>query len=232
MNGNFGKIRIAPSLMCADLMDLRHETQLLAEGGIDLLHIDIMDGHYVPNFTLGADVCRMLATRSPIALDIHLMIEDVDRYLPDFCLCPGTIVTFHPEVSYHPLRTLQTIRRHHCRAGIAIDPALSLEGIRPLLDYADLVCVMTVNPGYSGQDLIPECLGKLAQLRDEIRRRALPVVLEVDGNVSWGNIPSMIECGAEILVCGSSSLFDCNGLPGNLEKLRRLCDPAAARCGA
>jgi len=198
-------------MMCADFLNLDRDIRLFEEHNIPLLHIDIMDGHYVPNFTLGPDYCAALAKRTAIPLDIHLMIEDVDRYAPLFCAFGSPWVCFHPEVSYHPLRTLNLIRTSGGKPGIAIDPAMPLEHYKYLLDQVDLVCVMTVNPGYAGQKLIPSALKKIAELRKYLDDNGLAALIEVDGNVSWDNIPAMLDAGADILVAGTSSLFGKDG---------------------
>jgi ribulose-phosphate 3-epimerase len=197
-------------MMCVDFLHLSDELDLIAEMGFDYLHIDIMDGHYVPNFTLGPGFCKALADYSSVPMDIHLMIENVDAYLPAFCEFPGVTVSFHPEAVYHPLRSVQAIRSYGVRAGIAFDPATPVESIRHLLPDVDLVCVMTVNPGYSGQKLVPQTLGKITELRELLEREGLEVEVEVDGNVSWENIPKMVRAGADTLVVGTSALYERN----------------------
>ncbi len=210
-------------MMCADFLHLKEELDLFEEMGIDYLHMDIMDGHYVPNFTLGPGFCKTLAENSPIPLDIHLMIEHVDKYIPIFAEAAlagletfpnkesdteGTVITFHPEAEYHPIRQLDLIKSFGIRAGIAIDPSTSLDSLRYILPHVEMICIMTVNPGYSGQKLVSNMISKIAEVKTHCERENLDIEIEVDGNVSWENIPKMISAGAETLVTGTSSLFD------------------------
>ena len=200
-------ILVSPSIMCADFLRLEQEIRLFEKYRIPLIHVDIMDGHYVPNFTLGPDFCRRIAEATPIPLDIHLMIEDVDRYIPIFAAFGSPYICIHPEVSWHPLRSLGLIRSEGARPGIAVDPAQSLEQLTYMLPEVEMVCVMTVNPGYSGQKLIPSTLKKIRELAEYKSAHNLDFLIEVDGNVSWENIPDMVAAGGEVLVAGTSSIF-------------------------
>ncbi|TVQ41280.1 MAG: ribulose-phosphate 3-epimerase [Spirochaetaceae bacterium] len=214
---------VAPSLMCADLLNLGSELSTFEQAGMELLHMDIMDGHYVPNMTLSPDVCTQVAAACAIPQDIHLMVENVDRFVPLFSAAAPRYMTFHPETTRHPLRTMQQIRAGGIRPGIAIDPAVSLATVEPLLLEADIVCVMTVSPGYSGQALIPWSLDKIADLAQLRAQRGLDFLIEADGNASWDNIPPMVDAGADIIVAGTSSLFDATMSRSDaLTRLQRL----------
>ncbi len=208
--------------MCADFLDLGKEIRIFEESKIPMIHVDVMDGHYVPNFTLGPDICAAVASTTHIPLDIHLMIDNVDAYVPVFAKFDSPWISFHPEAVWHPLRTASLIRSCGARAGIALDPSMPIERFKYLLPEVDLVCVMTVNPGYAGQTLIPAMLGKIAELREYLDRESLEALLEVDGNVSWDNIPRMLEAGADVLVAGSSSLFS-RGVPRETS-MRKIMD--------
>jgi ribulose-phosphate 3-epimerase len=210
-------------MMCADFIRLGVDLDVMRAEGVDYLHVDVMDGHYVPNYTLGPDYCRALASHSPIPLDIHLMIENLDAHAPLFAKFPGAVVSIHPEATRHPIRTLDVIKSCGARAGIAVDPAMPLSAVEELLPHVSLVCIMTVNPGYAGQKLVPNTLAKIRGLADMIASRGLDIEIEVDGNVSWENIPRMIEAGGRTLVAGSSSLFDGKAsLRDNLRRMRAL----------
>ncbi len=216
-------VKVCPSMMCADFINLKPQLDLFTDKQVDYLHIDVMDGHYVPNFTLGPDYCRALANYSKIPLDIHLMIENIDQYIPVFAKFDNAVVSFHPEVSYHPLRSLQLLRTFPVKCGIAIDPSMTLESVKTFLPFVDMVCVMTVNPGYAGQPLIKETLTKLEAIAKYVDEQKYDIEIQVDGNVSWENIPVMVSAGATMLVTGSSSVFSkAAPVADNLDRLNRM----------
>ncbi len=216
-------------MMCADFLNLRAELDLFAARRVALLHMDVMDGAYVPNFALGPDFCRACAGACAVPHDVHLMVENPDRHLAAFAGLPGLRISFHPETSRHPVATLDAIRKLGASPGIALDPAMPVDAVRHLLPLADLVCVMTVNPGYAGQKLVPHCLKKIAELRSLCDSLGIRPDIEVDGNVSWENIPAMVRAGANILVCGTSSLFDKSlARDDAIRKLRALLDALEA----
>ncbi|MDX2190127.1 MAG: ribulose-phosphate 3-epimerase [Bacteroidota bacterium] len=216
-------MKISPSMMCANFLDLKSELDVFEKYKIDYLHMDVMDGTYVPNFTLGIDFCKSVASYSKIPLDYHLMVENPDRFIEIFCQIKGSIFTFHPETSRHPARTIDSIRAMGCKPSIAIDPAYSVDQFKHLLPLVDMVCVMTVNPGYAGQKLIPFCVDKMTELQDFKKKWGLNFEIEVDGNVSWENIPKMIKAGAEVLVVGTSSVFSkTESREGTLSRLQSI----------
>lgn len=201
------KIKIAPSMMCVDFLDLKSELDIFKKFGVDFLHVDIMDGHYVPNFTLGIDFCKSITSYCDIPLDFHLMVENVDNYLDIFCSIKNSIVNFHPETTRHPVRTIEKIRQSGCKPGIAIEPWMTIDSLKHLLPLVDQICVMTVSPGYAGQKLLPFCIDKISEVKSILNKHHIKGQIEVDGNVSWENIPAMVQAGADVLVVGTSSIF-------------------------
>lgn len=212
-------------MMCADFMDLRSELDLFRSYPIDYLHIDVMDGHYVPNLTLGFDFARSLHEYSGIPLDFHLMVEKPENILEMFCQVKNSVITIHPETTWHPDRILRSIKEAGCIPGIAINPHIPVDHFKRLYPIVEMVLVMTVNPGYAGQKLVPQCMDKIQELKTYAEINNLTFDIEVDGNVSWDNIPVMVKAGASVLVAGTSSLFQPNHpRKESLEKLFQLID--------
>ena len=217
------KIKLSPSMMCADFLNIKQDLDIFEQYKIDLLHVDIMDGHYVPNYTLGIDFCKSLKSYTSIPLDIHLMIENVDQYIEKFCQFEGAWISFHPETTWHPVRTIEVIKSFNCKAGIALDTSIGVEQYKELYGLVDFVVVMTVTPGYAGQKLLSFCLDKIVQLKEHFTQNNIEADIEVDGNVSWENIPVMVDAGATMLVNGSSSVFDkYYSRPEAIEKVKKI----------
>lgn len=200
-------IKISASMMCADFYCLEDVLFELKQAKVDALHFDIMDGHFVPNIALGPDIVRSLRRKSDLPFDIHLMVQNPDDYLDIFDEVGGNVITFHIEACVHPFRTIKRIRAHGLKVGVAINPATPLSAVEYIFDQVDLVLVMTVDPGFAGQDFIPSMVYKVRALRDIIFQRKLKVEIEVDGHIDKNTIPSLAKAGANIFVGGSSGLF-------------------------
>jgi ribulose-phosphate 3-epimerase len=197
-------IKIAPSILSADFSRLGDEIRAIERGGADYVHIDVMDGHFVPNITIGPLVVDAVRRVTDLPLDVHLMIENPDRYIPDFVKAGADIVTVHQEAVPHLHRTVQLIHSLGKRAGVSINPATPVSTLDVILEELDLVLIMSVNPGFGGQGFIPACLPKIEELRRQIDRRGLPVELEVDGGVKTDNIGLIAGAGADVFVAGSA----------------------------
>jgi ribulose-phosphate 3-epimerase len=201
------KTLIAPSILSADFGILRDEVRAVEAAGADWIHVDVMDGRFVPNITIGPLVVRAVRASTKLPLDVHLMIVEPERYVADFAKAGADRISVHVEASPHLHRTLQQIRAAGAKAGVVLNPHTSEELIRHVLPDVDLVLVMSVNPGFGGQSFIPSALPKIAALRRMIDSAGLPVELEVDGGVSRSTSRSVIDAGASVLVAGSA-VFD------------------------
>ncbi len=196
--------RIAPSILSADFARLGEEVRSVVAAGADIIHFDVMDNHFVPNLTVGPLVCEAIRPLTDAPIDVHLMIEPVDRIVPDFARAGANIISFHPEASPHIDRTIGLIRDSGCRPGLVFNPATPLSYLDWTLDKIDLVLIMSVNPGFGGQKFIPGALGKLREARQRIDASGRDVWLEVDGGVKVDNIAEIAKAGADTLVAGSA----------------------------
>jgi len=197
-------VKIAPSILSADFSRLGEEIAAIEHGGADYVHVDVMDGHFVPNITIGPLVVEAARRSTALPLDVHLMIENPDRYIPQFAEAGADILTVHQEAVPHLHRTVQLIRSLGKKAGVSINPATPVSTLEVILDEVDLILVMSVNPGFGGQSFIPSALTKIEALRQLIDRRGLAVELEVDGGVKADNIRQVAAAGADVFVAGSA----------------------------
>jgi len=210
---------LSPSLLSADFTRLGEQIAEIEAAGVDWLHVDVMDGHFAPNISMGPLIVSACRQASQLPVDVHLMIENPERYIEAFAKAGANLITVHVETGYHPYRTIQTIRDLGCRPGIALNPGTPVAAITQLLHLVDLVLVLGTNPGFSGQAFLPQMLSKIALIRQENP----DVLIQVDGGMNAETLPAAFKAGANVFVAGNAVFKHPQGIEYGVRELRRLC---------
>jgi len=215
------KIQISPSILSADFSQLGNEIKRLEEGGADMIHVDVMDGHFVPNLTMGPPVIKALRRHTKLLFDVHLMISPVHKYIEDYADAGADIITIHPEATENLKNSIQHIKNLNKKVGVSLNPETKIDLITDLLNEIDLVLIMSVNPGFGGQKFIPEVLDKIRELKKIKDQRNLKFDIEIDGGINFDNNKMAIKAGANILVSGTTVFKNNNGnIKKNIDLLK------------
>jgi len=216
-------VKIAPSILSANFASLSEDIKKVERAGVEYLHIDVMDGHFVPNITIGPLVVAAIRPQTELFFDIHLMIENPDLYVKEFCMAGAGLITVHVEACRHLHRTVMFIKEQGIKVGVALNPATPLVMVEEVLPLIDMVLLMTVNPGFAGQAFIPDVLPKIAALKEMLIKRRLEVDIQVDGGINRNTVGSVVRAGANVLVAGSA-VFGSGDVARAVDEIRRAAE--------
>lgn len=212
---------LAPSILSADFIKLSEEIKTAESAGADMLHLDVMDGHFVPNITFGPKMVSDINNITGLPLDVHLMISQPEKYVSDFAKAGADWISVHFEATKHLNRLVNQVKELGCKAGVVINPATSVDVLDEILIYADYILIMSVNPGFGGQKFIPTSIAKAKKLRNKIASAGLKTIIEMDGGISSGNMKNIKDAGVNVFVCGNS-IFGSNDIPGAIRDMKKI----------